>query len=677
MDFLTGDETGQVKLISFARSRKKPHSRESDGRSQVGKLSHKCKDRESVSCKQASPTSTVSSTPANGPRIHVLLPPTGKQNREYSVTSLAWSRRPPLEPLCDLPFTAMSEDDAGSSSSVYPTSRKEFVVGRHNGFVEEYAFPDAFYRPVNCTRRFRMPGPIVLASPCHLGEPDSPHIACVTTAGEGVIVKWTEDVWEVTAKTGCPNIVFGEGVRDVCFGKPRKGRLQRSDGALPPRATTPLRSTAQDTLGPLVDVPAVSTGNQVDSSLASPSAPWLLSAFKLPGPIGCAEVSEVEPSRLAFGGQRNLPKVMDLNTQAAVFSAKNCKADILDLADPVFVTALTFLDCLSVGGHCLGVGNANGRLYVYDMRLCGHPVLDVQICDSSRSICSISANPGLVYKTPATCGSDHCTMEAENLSEQKCGCFVWRNVTAPRLLGKRRDSTTTAKQTVALADNHGSVYLYDIRVASALRSTISHDSSSHQEDGAPAHKKRPKWEPHKYRNYDPGSIVSDTPTKFPLAYTATRRHHLSSNHGAITDFSWLHDESADNAQVVGVSVGRFAHLWYPDKKRQETTYTPIYLKNKLTRCIAVDAHSQLLQEDDDGSRTDKDSTSDTDHDGAHSDADTEGSNSATEETDETGAASEDEEDDEDEDSDDIDDNSDDDDDGDDDGDDDDGDDDIN
>lgn len=416
---------------------------------------------------------------------------------------------------------------------VISASCRDIVVGRLNGVVEGYTFPDAFSDAPGtfCNRRFRLPGPIVFASGCALTDLDvsSDHfVTCLCATGEGVIVNWDPSVWERTDDNWY-NVVFKPDYPTMSCGKTRKGRLERSDGA------QPCAAKPSSFPFPLTHVSAASRSNGTQSDLCSTTnnaalPSWLISCFKIPGPIGCAAISGIKRSKLVVGGQRNLPKIVDLTTETVLFSAKNARTDCLDLSDPVFVTSLAFLDALSNGAHCIAAGNENGRLYIYDTRLCGKPVLDVQICERSRSITALSPRPAFSYSSAASCFK-HCNDTDASVPS----CLTW-TCDAPCLLGKNA-TTNAAQQTLVISDNHGTVYLYDIRATSSSRTAAQQRVLQTSEDETAAGlapNKKAKWEPHKYRHYEPNTVVYEPQTTLPLTYTAARRYHLPSHSGSVT-----------------------------------------------------------------------------------------------------------------------------------------------
>jgi hypothetical protein len=336
-------------------------------------------------------------------------------------------------------------------------------------------------------------------------EKNSPQFCvCVTKKGHCLLVDWNK-------MEPCEEIVHflfdTLHVNNVRFHQKKIGRTPRSDNA---------HTRIQ----------------QHDNSLTSEIStcvweaehlPWVQSSFNLPGPIACTSVSEAVPSYMAFGGNNNIVKVIDLKTEKPHFTGKNCKTNSLCIEECIDVTSVAFLDKLNNTASSLAVGNGNGRLYLYDMRLCGKPVVDIQICDKTSSIVCIQAQPSVQYtKEPYSCQL--------HSKEDNCLCFqddyflhFKRNTVEDPLTS----DTNMLQQSLAISDNHGTVYLYDIRALGRKQ------NQKNETQAFETLSKKRKTQPLTFQ-YKPNTIVFCENVKYPLYYDISLRHHLISSKGAIS-----------------------------------------------------------------------------------------------------------------------------------------------
>ncbi|RHY27588.1 hypothetical protein DYB32_006677 [Aphanomyces invadans] len=104
-------------------------------------------------------------------------------------------------------------------------------------------------------------------------------------------------------------------------------------------------------------------------------------AFNVGNDIHTLRVNPFASNVIAIGGKERDMNVWDLQTQQAVFKAKNVTHDNLDMRVPVWVKAITFLPPTSAAGgsesgHRLVVGTAYHQIRIYDTSAKRRPVLE-------------------------------------------------------------------------------------------------------------------------------------------------------------------------------------------------------------------------------------------------------------------------------------------------------------
>lgn len=511
--------------------------------------------------------------------IYRCAPASGKQDRSYGVTSLQWLRPPPTSSdVCDGSFAV--------ANRCVPTRCRQLLVGRANGLVEAIDLEEGFGLGADVPvakrpKRIYLPSPVVLATPTVNNS-----VLAMCRDGECVVVQWdgleTDDSF---AGDTCPSFQDWD-FPSIPFGKSRRGRADRSDGAEPPR-------TQKSTQSPCGD-------GVVLTAIPSDAPPaWLVTHFRVPGPVGCASVSQVDRSKVAFAGPNNLLKILDVQSLSPILSAKNPPADMLDLEDPIDVRTVCFLDRLSGTGAVCATGNKNGRVHIYDHRLHGKPVLDVQVCPMGHAVVNVAASNPILYDLK------HCACEEGSCMFETGCCLHWdMSHCGP----KRMPSGDGCRQSLTITDNHGQVYLYDIRCrASSPAAQPSPGEDGDAERIPPPPAKRAKvYQPSAYRMYKQGQIVHPTPPDCGGIYEARWIHNLKSAAGGITGLQWSLGREG-GSRVIGVGIDRHVHVWSPVNKKEAES---VYLKNKLTQCLWVPGASKRVEADkDDDSEDDNEQTS--------------------------------------------------------------------
>ncbi|XP_053990227.1 uncharacterized protein LOC128882601 [Hylaeus volcanicus] len=557
MYILTGDEIGLVKLLDIDQIKD-------------SKLSSNPAYKQPISASVSNRLKTesyVESSTINHPPV-LLNDQITSHTRESQVSCISWNPTVSTKNL-QSPSQSVEFDRSETESSLF--------IGRSNGLVEFYNFPDCFQSTLGCRKRFRLNDGVISCSPCFwspsttMENTSSNFCVCVTKNGHCLLVDWNE-------MEPCKEIVHlifdANHVRTIPFHQKKIGRTPRSDNA------RSRNLQHEDSLPSEINICVWEAEHLL----------WVKSFFNLPGPITCSSMSEAVPSYMAFGGSNNIVKVIDLKTQKPHFTGKNCQTNSLGIEECIDVTSVTFLDQLNNTASSLAVGNGNGRLYLYDTRLCGKPVVDVQICDKTSSIVCIQAQSSLQYTKKAYSCEIHskkencfCFQDCQSL------CFERKVVEDPL-----SSDTKLSQQSLAISDNHGTVYLYDIRAMS---------KKLNQKDEIPnfSFTKKRKTQPLPFQ-YKPNTIVYCESEKYPIHYETFLRHHLINTKGAITSLCWA--RLANSPYLVGASLGRFVNVWNTNKKN--AGLPAIYLKNKLTACCFIDSSIPFTK----NLQTNKDTVSD-------------------------------------------------------------------
>jgi ribosome biogenesis protein NSA1 len=91
------------------------------------------------------------------------------------------------------------------------------------------------------------------------------------------------------------------------------------------------------------------------------------SEFDVQGPVTCMRTFQPKNSgqtQIAVGGNENLMKIYDLETQKMIYSARNVKHDFLDLRQPVWISDIAFMGDGNLVANC----TAYHQVRIYDRR---------------------------------------------------------------------------------------------------------------------------------------------------------------------------------------------------------------------------------------------------------------------------------------------------------------------